>query len=197
MKRWILWLSRAWPVWALTAITWVFGQFAIWTIPAGAPVFNKVAGASLQALGALIVLFSLDGNLGLFKRQGLVSVMLAWCRDYPRKGKVGTLVAAKTGQMNASGLLASIRIQPADIDGRVAELERMVGELHETIAQNRAEVDSAITEVRREMAQGQSQHQNNLNELSEKIEASTVGGIKLQAFGVGLALLGSALSIFS
>ena len=44
-----------------------------WTMTPEGPGFNKIAGASLQAVGALLVLISLDGNLGLFAGKSIIA----------------------------------------------------------------------------------------------------------------------------
>jgi hypothetical protein len=54
-----------------------------------------------------------------------------------------------------------------------------------------------IHEVRNENREALNIHTQRVNDLAKKVEETAVGGMKLQAFGVGLALIGSVLSVYS
>jgi hypothetical protein len=197
VTKWIFWLARAWPMWTLLAIGFVIGRYASWSIPAGAPVFNKVAGAALQVVGALIILLSLDQNLGLFRNQNLFSVAWNWCQDYPRQNSAINLIGAAMGNANASGSMASIRTLPFDLNGRMAELERVVGLLEGKISRIRIDLSTEIAKAHQEGKGELDIHRRVVSDLIVKLEMTAIGGIKFQAFGVGLAFLGSVLSVYS
>jgi hypothetical protein len=187
---------RPWPIWSLVVVTIAVALGGNWTISGNGPGFNKIAGAVLQGLGALIVLISLDGNVGLFKGRGIIAEALQWAQDYPQKPRSIVLEAAGSCQGN-SGVGASITIRPETIDGRVAELERVVVELRTLISNRHGELIESIAATRREAREANYRISVDLRSLEEKVVVSAVGGLKVQAFGVGLALLGSVLSVFS
>lgn len=197
MKRWFNWLIvRTWPIWSLIAIYGSVAYFGNWSISASSLSFNKVAGAALQFFGALLVLISLDDNVGLFKGQGIVAIAMNWVRDYPKKPRHIVLEAAG-GCYSTSTCSAIATVRPTTIDGRVDELERVVIELRGLISTRHGELSDLISTVRSEATAANSKATRAISDLESKVVVSAVGGLKTQAFGVGLALLGSALSLFS
>lgn len=196
-KQRLRWLGRAWPLWGLGIAAVFTAHFGTWTPPPVGLRFNKIFGAALQGLGALLVLISIDGNLGLFRGHGIFSELRDYMRAFPRQSRRVTLISASCGQANASGFTASIRVWPGDIDGRVAELEQWCKELENKISSQRLEVLKRVDEVKIEHRTRMNEHGLRIEDLSKKIEETAVGGTKLQAFGVGLASIGSILSIYS
>jgi hypothetical protein len=197
-KRRLHWIFiRAWPFWLLVLALALTLAFGTWNRPSKAQQFNKFFGAGMQALGAFLVLISIDGNLGLFRGLGVFAEVREYVSRYPRRQANVSLIAASCAQANASGSLASIRVQATDIDGRVATLERWCKELETRIAEERAEIIARVDKVQDTHREAMSKQDFRLDELAWKVEETAVGGTKLQALGVGLAVLGSVLSIYS
>jgi hypothetical protein len=195
--RRIRWAWQAWPLWVLIVVAALTLYFGNWTPTPSSLKFNKFAAATMQGLGALLVLLSIDGNLGLFRGHGVFAEMREYLLTYPRRQKSLTLVAASCGQANASGSLASVRVRPTDIEGRVEALEKLFAELEVQVSEQRAEMLNRIHEVRNENREALNIHTQRVNDVAKKVEETAVGGMKLQAFGVGLALMGSVLSVYS
>lgn len=193
----IRWTWRAWPLWVLIVVSILTEYFGNWTSPPASIKFNKFAGATMQGLGAFLVLLSIDGNLGLFRGHGMFAEMREYLLAYPRKQESVTLVAASCGQANASGSLASVRVRPSDLDGRVAALEKLFAEFEVQMSEQRAQMLNRIHEIRNEHREALGVHAQRVNDLAKKVEETAVGGIKMQAFGVGLAVIGSVLSVYS
>ncbi|MBZ2207131.1 hypothetical protein [Massilia soli] len=197
MKRWFQWLIiRPWPIWSLLLVSVVVAIGGNWTMDGNGPGFNKVAGALLQAVGAALVLISLDGNVGLFKGRGIIAEALKWVHDYPKPPQTIELSAAASIQSNCT-TSGAITCRPSTIDGRVAELERVVVELTTLITKSHSELTESIATARLDARIANSQIAFTIRDLEKKVVVSAVGGLKTQAFGVGLALLGSVLSVFS
>lgn len=197
LKRRLFWLSRAWPLWLLILVSTITFYFGDWSFPAGSNPFNKVAGAALQGLGAIFVLISIDGNLGLFRGHGVIGELRDYARRYPRKNATVALSGAASAQFNTSGALASISVWPDDIDGRVAALAQLCKELEKKISEQRMEMEARMDKVQIEYRNTMSEHGARVVDLAKKIEETAVGGTKLQVFGVGLAVIGSVLSVYS
>ena len=77
------WLMRAWPALALAPVA-TCHAIALWAVPADSVFVNKLVGMSLQVIGGLLVLYSLNDNLGLFRSQSLKSAIVGWFKDFPR-----------------------------------------------------------------------------------------------------------------
>lgn len=100
-------------------------------------------------------------------------------------------------QANACGASGSIRVQAEDIDGRVAALEQWCKELEAMILKHRTEMLTLVDEVQVEHREAMNKHGLRVEDLAKKLEETAVGGMKLQVFGMGLAAIGSLLSIYS
>lgn len=185
---------RPWPIWALV---FVAGFAWTWTLPAQTAIVNKIIGALLQTIGAFLILFSINGNLSLYRDQNLLSMSLGWGRDWPKAGKVINLVGAAVSQANATGLLCAVRTVPPTINGRLVELERLVEELRIAMTQNKNFSLEAIENVRSDLTAVHEEQQVAIVGIASKLETATIGGVRLQIFGVGLAVLGAIISIFS
>jgi hypothetical protein len=197
IKQWLHWLFvRPWPIWSLLVVSIFIGYFGNWTLNSEGPGFNKICGASLQAAGALIVLFSLDGSLGLFRGRGILAAAMNWAYDFPKVPRRIVLEASGSCQSNSS-VSAAASIRPLSIDGRVEELERVVIELRALISKRHNEVTESISAVRAEARESNRRTTDSVRELERKVIVAAVGGLKVQGFGVGLALLGSMLSVYS
>lgn len=196
-RRRLFWLGSAWPLWLLILVSTITFYCGDWSFPAGANPFNKIAGASLQGLGAFFVLISIDGNLGLFRGHGVIGALREYAGQYPRKNATTTLIGAATANFNMSGGLVSMRVWPADIDSRINALEQLCKELEKKISEQRVELLAHVDNVQVESRNAVEKQSLRVEDLARKVEETAVGGIKLQVFGVGLALIGSVLSVYS
>jgi hypothetical protein len=83
--RRIRWAWQAWPLWVLIVVAALTLYFGNWTPLPSSLKFNKFAGATMQGLGALLVLLSINGNLGLFRGHGVFAEMREYLLAYPRR----------------------------------------------------------------------------------------------------------------
>lgn len=177
----------------------VSGHYAaLQLFPAQAVFINKLTGTMLQVVGGVIVLVAIDGNLGLFRKQTLYSMVVEWFRDFPLIRRSVTIALSGVAASSATGYAAlSVERRFTTVEERVAELERQIKELHITIAQQKVALLSRIDEVKVELGKGLASSQAATQELSDRIETSAVGGFKQQAFGVLLAIYGAIVSAFA
>ena len=197
IRQFAIWFWRAWPVLALFVLAGAH-LFAIRQFPAETVLVNKLTGTFMQIVGGLIVLHSVDTNLGLFRNQGLTTAVIAWFRECPVFTRTITISAScGTAYGSSSGAAVSVARAATTIEERLVEVERRLEELRSEIAaQNRA-VHSRIEEVKSELSNSIASNQSALNRLSEQVERATVGGFKQQAFGVMLVIYGAVTSVFA
>ena len=161
-------------------------------------LLNKLAGTSLQILGGLIVLQSIDGNLGIFKKQSLASVVVGWFKEFPliRRHIVISVGGAAMSTATGTATITVKRVY-STLEERVAELERLADELRVEIRAEGAAVRRQVDEVRHELLSSIESNNTDIRQLTEKIERATVGGFKQQSFGVLLAIYGAVVSVFA
>lgn len=166
--------------------------------PVETNLINKLTGTCMQIVGGLLVLSAIDGNLGLFRKKTLVDVVVAWFRDMPLfLRSVSIELTGVSAGVTTSDVKGTTERSYSTVDERLAELERQVKELYSALSAQRSALLSRIDEVKVELSKGLAASQAAVQELSERIEASTVGGFKQQAFGVLLAIYGAIVSMFA
>lgn len=172
---------------------------ALLLLPSDWVLVNKVFGTLLQLSGGIIVLHSLDGNLGLFKQQGLVKAFILYLKDFPRlRKRTNSLSGVATGvNIGASGKITIGRRTPTTLEERVELLERQLKEESERIRDLEASTTKRLSEIKTELSRSISAVDGGLRELSQKVERTALDGLKQQLFGVLLGVYGACVSVFA
>ena len=197
IRRLAIWFWKAWPVLVMTGLAYAHWH-ALASFPSDTVLVNKLTGTAMQVVGGLIVLYSVDSNLGLFRNQSLVATVIAWFRACPVFVRSITLSASACSSCNTSTSMSVTVIRAATtIEERLAALEGRVEELHSEVATQHQAIHSRIEEVKSELSSSIASNQSALHRLSEQVEKATVGGFKQQAFGVMLVIYGAVTSVFA
>jgi hypothetical protein len=166
--------------------------------PAETVLVSKLTGTAMQVVGGLIVLYSVDSNLGLFRNQSIVATVIAWFRECPLFVRSITLSSSATASCSVSASMSATVIRAATtIEERLAVLEGQFDELRSEVATQHRAIHSRIEEVKSELSSSIASNQSALHKLSEQVEKATVGGFKQQAFGVMLVIYGAVTSVFA
>ncbi len=191
------WLLRAWPLLALLPIG-AFHAIALHEFQDSTQLVNKLMGMSLQVTGGLIILYSVNDNLGLFKSKSLVTAFGEWLRAFPlvRKPVVVNLSGAASIAIGGSATL-SVGRAASSLEERIAKLELEIQSVRRELQNAVAEANRQLESAKEELGKRISETHRQLNELTQKVERSAVGGIKFQFFGVLLAVYGAVTSVFA
>ena len=193
----LFWLLRAWPVLALVPIA-IAHVFANKFFPAETIMVNRVTGTILQVVGGLIVLSSVNANLGLFREQHFGSIIIGWFRSFPLFRKSVTVsVSGCSSVAMAGSARISVRRATNTVEEKIAELERQLDEFRQHVNEDIQAVNARIAQVQTELTTAVATNTATLNQLSSRLELATVGGFKQQAFGVLLAIYGAVTSVFA
>lgn len=123
---------------------------------------------------------------------------MSWFRSFPIAKR--SITIALSG-VSAAGMAGSASLStgraPSTLDERVAQLEESMNALRQEVAANvtaaRHELEKAKTELGGRIETTASQ----VADLTKKVEHAAVGGFKVQAFGVLLAIYGAVTSVFA
>ena len=192
----VVWTLRAWPVLALCCLAGV--HFAALRLLPDIALVNKVMGTVMQIVGGLIVLHSVNENLGTFRSQSLPAVILAWFKSFPLVNRtivVNLKGSTRTATAGSPG--ASISISAIGLEARLAEVERQLGEIKAAMQAQEATILRRIKHVKVELSTAIVANELALKRMSNQIEKATVGGFKQQAFGVLLVIYGAVVSVFA
>ena len=200
MLRWshlIPWAFRAWPVLAIVPVG-IAHYVALSMLPSSATIVNKLMGMLLQILGGLLVLYSVNDNLGLFRAQSLTATVMAWLKSFPIVRKPILLSTNARAMASAKATLsATVTRASTTIEERVAALERDMNELQSQL-QREVQAISGRLEAAKTELQGQiNEATHRVSDLSGRLEHAAVGGFKFQALGVLLAIYGAVTSVFA
>ena len=196
LRRVIRWLKDGWPLFAFLAV--VALHVACLSVFASHGQFvNKVVGAGLQVSGALIVLASINSNLGLFRNHGLWSRFSSWLLQFPglfRPGTSASLSAEFGMGLTGSATLSTSGPKP---ENDIARLEAMITVLDAKLTRRVDEIYARISDAREELLALSRANEQTIQKLKNQLEEVTLGGFKQQFFGVLLAAYGAFVSVFA
>jgi hypothetical protein len=193
----IPWALRAWPVLAFVPVG-LAHVIAIRAFPSDAAMVNKLVGMSLQVLGGLLVLYSVNDNLGIFRAQSLMSAIIAWFKQFPLVRAPINLSGYGGATANATATMsATTQRSISTLEERIAELERAFKDLQQQLQREVEAVNARIEVARNELQQQIADTSGRVTDLSRRLEHAAVGGFKFQALGVLLAVYGAVTSVFA
>ena len=147
----------------------------------------------MQIAGGLIVLVSINTNLGIFRDQTLFAVVIGGIRACLLEHPVTVALGGARSRVSSGTVTASSTRSATTLDERIAEVERQ-------IEQDRLVCDTQFAAIRQLIETGLStsiaSSQSALNQVSANLEAATVGGFKWQIFGVLLVIYGALVGFF-
>lgn len=195
-KALAIWFWRAWPV-AIMVVVAGLHYWALACFPAQVTTVNKWAGTAMQIVGSLIVLQSVDANLGIFRGQSFAKSILGWFAAFPLFQRRVIASHSSTGNLVGSGSCITCAVRTATtIEERLAEAERQIEEVRAEVRAKHQEALARIDTVKTELATSITANQTEFQRWTQKIEQATVGGFKQQAFGVMLAIYGAGVTLF-
>ena len=193
----VFWLLRAWPVLALVPIAFAHA-YAHQFFSTETVMVNKITGTALQVVGGLIVLYSVNANLGLFREQHFGNIIIGWFRSFPLFRKSVTINCSGSASIAISGSARiSARRVTNTVEEKIAELERQLDEFRQHVNEDIQAANARIAQVHIELSNAVAMNTTTLNQLSSRLELATVGGFKQQAFGVLLAIYGAGTNVFA
>ena len=196
-KLLIPWLMRAWPILASAPVA-VFHFIAHQVFPDDPVVVNKLVSASLQFAGGILVLWSVNDNLGLFRSQSLKSAFIGWFKDFPRVREPIFAYSSTCDEADITSASVSTVAQiPKTLEERVAEIDRKLAEVQTQLAQEIQAINVKIEEAKSESSTQIAKTSTGIADLAERLEHTAVGNFKQLFLGVAFAFWGSVTSVFA
>jgi hypothetical protein len=196
-KQTTIWFVQAWPFIAITVVA-LFHYYVISYFQEDTGEYiNKLFSALMQIIGGLIVLFTINSNLGLFENKGLVSMAISWFRSCPliktTKPNIGTMYGElPTLKMSAEGHTTS---KYENIDEQLQELHKQLNEVRDLVYRKERELKSYIHDQATELKKNISGNQLEIYKVKGLMHRTIVGGIQWQLFGVFLVIYGAVFPL--
>ena len=197
LLRLLKWSWRSWPV-IILVVLFIAHLALVEYFCFNVSVIHKTIALITQLVGGLLILYSIDSNIGIIKDKNLLALLTGYLREFPLI-KRPVVIQVQGGAVGLSSLDAKITVtrSPETLEEKLeylqeqitnvkTDLERETKKINEKIDQNSKKVESKISETKSE-----------LRKLETKIEKVSIGGIKIQFLGVLLMGYGSITSYFA
>lgn len=196
-RRLMPWLFRAWPVLALAPVGAIHA-IALRAFPSDPVAIYKLVGMGLQVIGGLLVLYSINDNLGLFRSQSLSSTIIGWLKSFPYVRKPISLSSSASASASLSATIsATVDRASNTLEERAAEIERKLVDVQRQLTHEVQAINARIEDTKSELGKQIAETSTRVSDLSKRLEHAAVGGFKFQALVVLLALHGAVTSLFA
>ncbi|MEK6772082.1 MAG: hypothetical protein AABY62_10680 [Pseudomonadota bacterium] len=185
------WLWRAWPVLFLLVLIW-FHLLLIYYFYPNASTINKTTSLILQIVGGLLILYTVDSNIGIINKKSLFAIFANYLREFPliRRSAVIESQGISTSSSVGKAKLTVGR-NPQSLEEKIEYLQEQINEVKRDIEQESRDLNEKIEHQSKEMNIKIQETKSALQNIESKIVEVSIGGIKVQFFGVLLVVYGS------
>lgn len=153
---------------------------------------HKLVALCTQVIGGVLILYSIDSNIGIYKKQNLISLYWANLKTCPllKKQKKTTRHSSSSSILGLSGSNTSHK-KPETVEEKIALLEIQIGELRQELRGNHSKLANNISQLSQELTKEIQKTNTTLSTLNYKVEEASTGGISIQIFGFMLMVYGA------
>jgi hypothetical protein len=158
---------------------------------------NRLISLILQSAGGLIVLYAIDSTLGVVGNTSLGKLFIDYLKRFPLIKRSCTLdgrIAA--ARCSASGGKLRIGLPKSTLEEKIDNLQQQIDWLKEDFGEEINSIKNQLDESDRQHQQAEKILRESINNLKQQVKELTVGGVKVQIFGVLLMLHGATASYF-
>lgn len=193
----IKWTSRMWPVlipvmlatlhylgFVHSSVNWV--------------EINNIIPPLFQIIGGILILYSIDSNLGITKNTSLSAVFINYTRSFPLIKQHYTVEADSTMHV-FTGLEPKIRVSnPTNtLEEKIDYLQNQIDWLKEDLENELKNISTKMTKSEDKTAKLIKEIKMNLGSVENKVTDLSIGGLKTQIFGVLLMVHGAMVSYYA
>jgi len=205
-REFISWVFYTfWPIWAALIIFFVhklillpclggyIGYVSLCTEEAG---INEIYAALIQIIGALLVLYSIDSNLGLLKKSSLYSLFFDALKKCPLLKQTTIARANVTINWKLGGnVKARGYSEPKSVEDHLELLHKQVSWLNEDMQDQKLEFTAQLHAMEGNHSEESSAIKKEVVDLEQKIVCSAIGSLKPQVLGIILVCYGAYLNV--
>ncbi len=132
----IKWILRGWPV--LIIVFLFFLQLALINcFGLNAKTINKTISLFAQIIGGLLVIYSIDSNIGIIKGKNLKEELISYIKEFPLfKKSVVMSEHVSISSKSATSIKAIVVRNPKTIDEKIDYLQEQIEEIKKELNQN-------------------------------------------------------------
>lgn len=160
-----------------------------------AEIVNKWLAAVLQIIGGILVLWSINDNLGTFRNKGLAQWFIDELRTFTfRKNTTIVPVTGNATFSSAGSANVSFEAAPATIEERLSNIEKGIRELRVFATDLDRKTNARLDLLDSHLNDAMAKQHAAVERLTAQVDRSFVGTFKLQLFGVLLVIYGAVVS---
>jgi len=188
-----VWLLKAWPFIAIITIAYIHHKILGLVQPDSAELINKFVSSLTQIIGGLIVLYSINSNLGLFKQNNMLLLFLNWLKSFPLFRTIEPISGNGNFTEPCPEISSEVHTGKVckSLEEKVEEAQRQIDELRNLLYRKENEILTSIRTTELNLKELIYKNQNDINSLNGIVIKTTIGGVNAQIFGVLLVVYGA------
>ncbi|WP_156885322.1 hypothetical protein [Acidihalobacter ferrooxydans] len=185
------WACRAWPVLVIGIIVCahllLLNYFSQWD-----DFINKTAALVSLLVGGLIILYSINSNIGIIKQKSLISELSNYLKEFPLIKRPIAIELQGTA-MTISAIKSNISVdrKAQSTDEKIEYLQERINEVSRELEQESKELNKKIDHLTNNMSTQIQDAKTSLRGLESKMDEVYTGDLKVQLFGVLLIIYGA------
>lgn len=193
----IKWIGGMWPVLvpcAFAAVHYVLASNAgvDWSAE------NQLIALVLQIVGGILVLYSIDSNLGIINNTSLLHMFFGYMKRFPLIKRSYTL-SADSAKFEFMGYPAKFRVGGPHntIEEKVEYLQRQIDWLKEDLGEEVKRLNSMFAAAEAQTSEQVAALRKSVGSVERKVTELSAGGIQTQIFGVLLMIYGAVTGYYA
>ena len=186
-------LLKAWP--ALVLLSIIGGHwFLIYCYPQNKETIDKIISLALQLLGGLLILYSIDSNIGIIKNKNLFSIFINYLKEFSLSKNNQVIEAAFHINSNSFFEAKVTTTQnPQNIEKHLEYLQKQIHELKRDLDHESKDLRTKIDGQSNKLNSLINETKSDISTIESKMVEISIGGLKTQLFGVSLIFYGTIL----
>ncbi len=193
----IKWVWRAWPIIIIILLCCIH-YILIINFDFEAKTLNGIITHSTQIIGALLILYTIDSNIGIIKGGNILQLIKNYFREFPRikKSKSFTVTSYVSTSANVTAIppiqrsITTIEEKLDYLQEQISDLAKkmnlQIETLRDEIHGNKVKVDKELNQAKKELI--------GIKSIIEKV---SIGDIKIQFFGGLLMIYGTIIDFIN
>lgn len=159
---------------------------------------NKIISLVLQIVGGLLILYSIDSNIGVVNNNSLFTLFTSWLKSFPLIKRSYTLHADSVS-IKTTVHAAKIRLggPGRTTEERIEYLQKQIKWLKDDLNEEVKRLKGLVAGVEQRTNNEIANIRTAIGSVDQKITAISVGGIGWQVFGVLLMIHGAVASYYA
>lgn len=184
LQRVWYWLKYPWPLHVYPLLIGIhlgiLNYFALY-----AKVINLWFSTGFQVVGGILILIAIDSNLNIVSNSSIKNSIIKWIKSFPLKPKSYTLEVQGIAQSNSfSNARLSVTPKMSTLEEKIDFLFQEIKRVDEDRQEIRKEFSERVHKSEQKIAELEKSYNFQINEIKSKINAVTIGGIKVEVLGV-------------